>query len=138
MQKLPWSSLILLLFTHSVFGWLLATPYTAWSIWLIWAVGILLISLALAAPLKLIRELFGSLLKSDNRAIIWVIVCSFIAVLLLCWINLFIRVLVLIAASARARLDLLTMGCNNWLAFGILGVVSLVGYGLGLWVYQII
>jgi hypothetical protein len=49
----------------------------------------------------------------------------------LAWIEVFIRILVLIAAGALARLDLQTAGYSRWQAFGILFSVSLIGFALG-------
>ena len=143
MKKLPWSSLLLLVFTNSVFGWLIASSKLnsdASKPWLLWVIGafyILLIALALTAPLTLIQTLYGSWLKSDTRALISVIMGAFVAVLIISWINIFIRILVLVSAGALARLDLQVAGYRGWYAFGILVVFGLTGYSLGIMAYQL-
>lgn len=137
MKKLPWSSLVLLVFTHSVFGWLIAASEISdlnrpWLFWLMGAVYIVLIALALTAPLTLLQTVYAGWLKSDTRAFISVIVGAFLAVIILRWIQIFIRILVLLSASALVRLDLQVAGYSEWQAFGILTAFSLTGFGLGI------
>ncbi|HEY9597742.1 MAG TPA: hypothetical protein V6D33_08740 [Cyanophyceae cyanobacterium] len=135
-KKLPWLTLLILFFTNSIFGWLLsssdfsAEPFS-WLIWLLGAVYIVLIALALAAPLTLIQNFFGSWLQSDTRAFFSVIIAAFLSVIILCWIQIFIRILVLLSAGALARLDLQTARYGEWQSFGLLAFFSLTGFGLG-------
>ncbi|MBE9126377.1 hypothetical protein IQ257_16290 [Coleofasciculus sp. LEGE 07092] len=137
-KKLPWTSLLLLLFTNSVFGWLIAASEwmsktdRPWLFWLMGAGYVVLIALALTAPLTLLQTVYGSWIKSDTRAFMSVIIGAFLAVLILCWINVFIRILVLLSAGALARLDLQVAGYKEWQAFVILAVFSLTGFGLGI------
>lgn len=132
MKKLPWTSLLLVLCTYSVFGWLLTASDSSGLSWLMGAAYILLITAALTAPWELLKGFYASFLQSDSRAFISVIVGSFVAVVVIRWIDIFVRILVLISASALARLDLQTGSCNKWQAFGILLVVSLTGFGIGI------
>jgi hypothetical protein len=154
-KKLPRTSLLLLLFTHSVFGWLLsvearrldlgepgaliaetAPSDIAWVLWILGAIYVLLIALTLTAPLTLIQTVFSSWLKSDARAFISVLVGAFVAVIVLHWLYIFIRIAVLLAAGALARLDLQTADYGEWQAFGIIASVSLLGFGMGIAAYQ--
>ncbi len=147
-KKLPWASLLLLLFTYGLFGWLLAAENRKLNkellsdvsllLWLMGTTYTLLITLALTAPFALIRNFYGSWLKSDTRAFISVIIGSFVAVIILKWIEVFIRIVVLISAAALVRLDLQTAGYRRWQSFGILVVVSLLGFYLGVITYQLI
>ncbi len=137
-KKLPWASLLLLVFTYAVFGWLISVPDFSWLIWLSGAVYVLLITTALTAPLSLIRNLYSGWLKSDTRALISVILGAFVAVIILCWLRVFIRILVLLAAGALVRLDLQTVGCRGWNAFTILTVASLTGFSLGVIMHYIL
>lgn len=136
-KKLPWTSLLLLLCTYGVFGWVITAIYASWSLWLIGAAYILLIALALTAPFRLIQSFYTSWLKSDSRAFVSVIVGAFVAVVFLHWIEIFIRIMVLISASALVRLDLQTRGVSKWQAFGILVVVPLIGFALGIFAQQL-
>lgn len=132
MKKLPWTSLLLLLCTYGVFGWLLTDLYSSRLIWLIGAAYILLIALALTDPQRLIRSFYANSLQSDSRAFVSVIVGAFVFVIFMNWIGIFIRILVLISACALVRLDLQTAGYSKWQSFGILVVVSLSGFCLGI------
>lgn len=130
-KKLPWASLLLLVFTYGFFGWLISATNISWLLWLMGAVYILLIALALTAPFSAIRSFYTSWLKSDTRAFLSVIVGAFLAVIIINWLAIFIRILVLLSAAALVRLDLQTAGYTKWQAFGILLSVSLAGFGLG-------
>lgn len=131
-KKLPWASLLLLVFAYGLFGWLISVSYLSWVIWLMGVAYILLISLALTAPFGLIKSFYSSWLKSDTRAFISVIVGAFVSVIIITWLEVFIRILVLISASALVRLDLQTAGFTKWQAFSILIIISLAGFCLGL------
>jgi hypothetical protein len=131
-RKLPWASLLLLVFTYGLFGWLIsATDRSIW-LWLMGASYILLIALALTAPFTLVKTFYTSWLKSDTRAFLSVIVGAFVAVLIVTWIEVFVRILVLLSAGALVRLDLQTSGYNEWQCFSILVIISLTGFGLGI------
>jgi hypothetical protein len=131
-KKLPWTSLLLLLCTYSIFGWLLTSSDSSRLIWLMGAAYTLLITSAMTAPWELLKGFYGNFLQSDSRAFVSVIVGSFVAVVIMHWIEVFFRILVLISASALARLDLQTENYSKWQAFGILLVVSLTGFGIGI------
>jgi hypothetical protein len=131
-KKLPWTSLLLVLCTYSIFGWLLTASDSSELIWLMGAAYTLLITSAMTAPWELIKGFYANFLQSDSRAFVSVIVGAFVAVVIMHWIEVFVRILVLISASALARLDLQTANYSKWQAFGILLVVSLGGFGLGI------
>jgi len=131
LKKLPWTSLLLLLLTYSVFGWLITVSDSTRLLWLLGAAYTLLIASAMTAPWALLKGFYGSFLGSDSRAFVSVIVGAFVAVIFLKWIEIFLRILVLISASALARLDLQTTGYSKWQAFWILVVVSITGFAIG-------
>jgi len=138
LSKLPWATLLLLLFTNGVFGWLISASEVSWWLWLMGAVFVFLIALALTAPVKLVRGFVETWLKSDNRAFVTVIVGSFIAVLILGSLHIFVRVLVLVCSGLLARLDLQTVGYSDFQAFGIIAIFALTGFGLGLTAQQLL
>ncbi|HBE16672.1 MAG TPA: hypothetical protein DEG17_13420 [Cyanobacteria bacterium UBA11149] len=131
------------MFTDSIFGWLIAKSQLlmdsdkAGLLWLLGAGYIMLIVLALTAPLTMIQSVYANWLKSDTRALLSIIFSALLAVILIRWIQIFIRILVLVAAGALARLDLQVAGCNSWQALRILTVFSLTGYSLGILAHQI-
>jgi hypothetical protein len=137
-KKLPWSSLLLLLFTYGVFGWLISGADISWWLWLMGGTYILLIALALSAPFTLMKNFYSSWLKSDTRAFISVIVGAFLSVIIIRWIEVFLRIMVLISAGALVRLDLQTGGYSKWQSFGILTAVSLVGFVMGVISHQLL
>lgn len=136
-KKLPWASLALVIFTYGVFGWLYAPrisrEYLQWETDVVWKTAlVLLISLALTVGVMILRNYIDTLLKSDLSAFITIVVISFVAVIILRWIEISIRILVLVAAGALARLDLQTAGFSQLQAFLMLTFASLAGFGLGL------
>ncbi|MBV9385511.1 MAG: hypothetical protein JOZ78_03680 [Chroococcidiopsidaceae cyanobacterium CP_BM_ER_R8_30] len=131
-KKFPWVSLLLLLVSYTVLGWLLYTiPYEHWAIWLVAGVVALLISGALTSALPIVKDIVGFTLKSDSRAFIIVTIAAFLTVLVVTWFNAFAHVLILMSAESLARLELQTARFNQWQAFSILSLVSLVGLGIG-------
>lgn len=136
-KKLPWASLALLLFTYGVFGWLYAPRisrgFLLWETNVLWEASlVLLISLALSAGVSLVRRFTNALLKSDFSAFITIVVVSFVAVVILRWIEISVRILVLIAAGGLARLDLQIAGFSQLQSFLLLAFSSLAGFSLGL------
>lgn len=156
MKKLPWASLLILLFTYGVFGWLIysethglahTSPEEAaslklsnnyWSLWLTGAIDVVLIALSLIAPFKLVQDFYDTILKSDIRSFLAVIIGAFLVVVIINWIEVTVRILVLLSAGALARLDLQTRGYSQWQAFGILVFFSLIGFALGVIANQLI
>ncbi len=131
-KKLPWVSLVLLLATYDVLGWLLsANPNASWIVWVGAGSVALLIAAALTSALPLVRDLIGFTLESDVRAFVVVTIAAFLSVFLITWINASARALIMISAESLARLELQIAGFNQWQAFGILSTLSLAGLGLG-------
>ncbi|MBZ8180319.1 hypothetical protein [Oscillatoria salina] len=135
---MPKLSLGLLLVTYIVFGYIISSETDSWQIWLLSAGLVFLIALGFAAPIKLIRTCFGSLIQTDTRAFISVIFLAFAVVVMFTWMKLFIRLLVLICAGALARLDLQMAEYEEWAAFGVMAVICLGGFALGLVTHQLI
>jgi hypothetical protein len=136
-KKLPWLSLLLLVLTYGVFGWLIAASDKSWILWLMGAAYTLLITSALAAPWALLKGFYANFLESDSRAFVAVIVGAFLSVIIISWLEIFVRILVLVSASALVRLDLQTAGYSKWQAFAILLIVALTAFGLGILMRQI-
>ncbi|MDB9313519.1 hypothetical protein PN462_10450 [Spirulina sp. CS-785/01] len=154
-HKVPILSLSILFLIYSVFGWLIsiATPewleclyhltgepsenswlmllLSRWMLWTLAACLIILLALIFTAPSSLIRSLFTSLIQSDSRAFLSVILLAFAAVVFITWIHHFVRFVVLLAAGALARLELQGADCGEWQSFGILCLVSLGGFAVG-------
>ena len=157
-QKFPWLSLGFLILTYVVFGWFISESSFLWSekfivennlfsgqitspilalgMQVLGAGLVLLICVALTNPIKLLRFCFGSWLDSDNKALVSILLWAFAAVLIVSWLEQFLRLLVLYAAGILARLDLETLGCNQWQTLIILVVISLGSFALGVFSFQ--
>ena len=131
LKKLPKLSLMLLLVTYTTLGWILSASKSPWYIVLLAAALVLLLAETLAAPFSKIRKIILRSLSSDINAFIIVLVLSFLAAAIVVWIDIVVRVLVLVSAGLLARLDLYRAGLGQWQAFWILTVISLIGFALG-------
>lgn len=153
LKQFPWLSLSLFLFTCSIFGWFLFESTPSWTIWLFervqslgWSlsqatlsqiltlleIGLsLVILLAFTSPIALVKFCFGRWLESDEKAIYSFLIWSFLIVVMICWLEHFIRFLILLASTVLARLDLQTAGYNEWQMLTILAITYLMGFGLG-------
>ena len=132
MKKNSWLSLTLLFLTYFCLGWKLSEfdvpPHLVWFL----SVGVsLVLSVVLSFPLRDTKTLIMRWLSTDMGAFLSIIVCSFIAVIIVTWLHLFTTCLVLISAGALARLDIQVSGFKKWQSFGILATISLTGLGLG-------
>jgi hypothetical protein len=135
-KKLPWASLALLLLTYITFGWILYAWTLSWRVWLLTAFFVVLIALALTFPLRSIQIFFAGALRTDTRALIFILALSFFAVVLLTWFQTFVRVLVLLSSGLLARLDLHNADFKVIPTFAIMTIVALVGLGLGLLIHH--
>jgi hypothetical protein len=135
-KKLPWASLALLLLTYITFGWILYTWTLSWRVWLLTAFFVVVIALALTFPLRSTQFFFAGALRTDTRALIFILAISFLAVVLLTWFQTFVRVLVLLSSGLLARLDLHNANFKAIPAFVIMTSTSLIGLGLGLLVHH--
>lgn len=152
-RELPWISFGLFVLTYGVFGWLVGEMVPHWQVWLLahrpwfpwdmngaiatqisWLFGgglVLVLMVVLTAPMQLMQLLFGSWLRSDVKALISVLAWAIAAVLIICWIEQFIRFFVLLAAGMLCNLDLQLRGCRKWQVFVILTGTSLGSFALG-------
>lgn len=128
LKKLPVRSLLIIVLTYAIFGWVSAV---SWYDWLEGATLALVISLLLIAPIKTIRFCFSSWLASDARAFIAIITLSFLTVVVLTWIQVFAQFFILLSAGMLVRLDLQVAGFGEWQAFGIMVAISLASFALG-------
>jgi hypothetical protein len=135
-KKFPKFSLVLLLTTYTTLGWILAASKAPIYIVLLAAALAMLLAETLAAPFSNLRKLVLRTFNTDGKAFAIVIGLSFFASAIVMWIDVFVRVLVLISAALLARLDLHRSGLGQWQAFWILMLVSLGGFALGWGVHE--
>jgi hypothetical protein len=158
-RAIPWISLGLFCLTYGVFGWIAAGVFPEWEAWMLehvaqipwhiafdqaiaerisWWFGaglILSLMIVLTAPLRIVRILFGSWLRSDAKALLSVLGWALAAVVIVCWLNQFARFFVLVSAGMLCYLDLQLCGYRNWQVFLVLSFLSLMSYWIGTYLF---
>jgi hypothetical protein len=150
LKSIPWLSLTLLMLIYGAFGWLYASWATKFieqkaffglvlekSIvtGLLQAFGVfwvLMVAIALTAPVTLMTFGFNNLLSSEFKAFMLIIVGSLAFALIIQWIVFFTRFFILLAAALLAKVDLQVAGCDRALSALILGLFALGGFAGGL------
>ena len=137
MNAIPnlWFSLILLSLVSSLLGWRLASEDISLSAWLAVVGGILLFTELLTVPLSVVKRAIVQWFQSDLGTFVYVIFAAFLFAVFLHRIQIVAKALMLICAETLARVDLLEVGFNEWLAFSILASISLICLGLGAGIY---
>lgn len=154
LRTFPWLTLSLLLIVYSVFGFYVGEQSPQWSRWImeqgqIWgwslreemvvqlllgsgAIFVIGFTLLLAIPMALTRIFVGNSLKSDNQAMFTFLGWSLAAVFFFRWFGFFLRILILVSSTILARLDLQRSKLKEWQIFGILVLICLGGFELGM------
>ena len=149
LKKIPGISLILLLLTYGVEGWLYGiwarrylaegTLFTQFSelnrfglLYSIAIVGILFFVVVLTAPISLVAISIDSWLRSDTRAFISIFIGAFAFTIIVQKVDLFARFLVYIAAALLMKLDLQLLGCNHWICSILLVIFCWLGFTAGI------
>lgn len=131
LKKLPWTSITILLFAYITYSWFLCQSDFSPFIWVFSLVFALILAGFVSAFMYDVRVWLTSWLQSDVGYFAAVFVAAFLATVVLIWIRFFAYILVLLAATILARLDLRTVGFNELQAFWLLFFVSMLGLGLG-------
>ncbi|YAI81879.1 MAG: hypothetical protein ACQJCO_08860 [cyanobacterium endosymbiont of Rhopalodia sterrenbergii] len=119
-------------------GWFLESDTVFLMLHILAGVLVLTITASLvAAPVALITIIFGSGFKSDNRAMASLLWWTLTVVLMVCWLEYFIRLLLLLCAATLGKLELQDKGYPQWKVLLILMVICLGSFGLGLAVFYI-
>ncbi|EAZ92716.1 hypothetical protein [Crocosphaera chwakensis] len=152
--RFPFLCIALVVLTYASFGWYIGQSASSWSLWLAsqgeswgWILEdetiffllhilagslVLLITISLIAPVAIITILFGSSFQSDNKAIIAVLLWSFVIVITLRWITFFAHFFLLLSAAILAKLELQKLGYPQWKVISILIFICFGGFILGL------
>lgn len=130
--KLPWTSLALLLLTHTTFGWVLYGLTTNLLNWLLVACASIFLAGFVTYPSRSISLGFGGFFKTDTRAFILIVIASILSVLLLTSLQFFVDAVVLGTAGLLASLDLKTGGWNKSISLLIIICWQLLGLSVGL------
>ena len=127
--------------THSLIqqgkncGWLFESDTVSLMLHILAGVLVLTITASLVAPVSLITIVFGSWFKSDNRAMVSVLWGTFAVILIVCWLEHFVRLLLLLCAATLEKLELQDQGHPQWKVLSMLMVICLGSFGLGLAIF---
>ncbi len=154
LKKIPGISLILLLLTYGVEGWLYGlwaqeylaegTLFTQFSelnrfglLYGIAIAGIFLLVIVFTSPISLVATSADSWLKSDTRAFLSIFIGAFAFTVIVQKADYFARFLVYVAAVLLLKLDLQLIGCNRWLCSILLVIFCWLGFTAGILAFYI-
>lgn len=129
---LPLLSLGLLWLIHLVFGWLLGEATNFWLHWGLAVCFIILLALVFTAPSSMVRTSVYRSFRSDFRAFLSVLLSAIAVVIMVTWFTQVVRLVVLLAAGALARLELHSADYGEWQSFTLVMLVSVAGFATGL------
>ena len=152
--------LVLLPVIYAIFGWYTSEHITPWSHGVVdiiermelspnhaliedigygLAIAVILgMNLSLTLMTREMTWIFSSWFKSDLRAFLSVLGWSFAVVLIFRWIGYFTRLLLLLCVTILGCLELQEKGYNKWGLFLILTILSLGGFGAGVWLFSLL
>jgi hypothetical protein len=143
--------------TYSVFGWIFAESSSQWVEWglknqeffslkitetifylilnIIGLTIVLFSSLVLTTPSTLFNFVCGNWLQSDTKALSSILGFAFASVIIICWLDQFVRILVLISSGMLLRFDLQNAINSRLSKQIILGSLASISFMIGLIVY---
>lgn len=130
-KRLPWTSLVLVLFSYSTLGWALSETQAPWYVWLTCIVAVLLLVGSLTVPWSAISKYSSLLVQSNLRSFAVTTLAAFLFFLMLAWFRIFLDTLLIICAGILARIDFQTAGFKQVQVFLITSISCLAGLGLG-------
>ena len=153
LKKIPGLSLILLLLTYAVTGWM----YASWAsklsegillaqlsdkIGLSFVYGVAVATIAFlvivfTAPISMMTISLDGWLKSETRAFISIFIGAFAFTIIVQQVDHFAQFLVLLATALLFKLDLQLIGCNRWLCSLILIIFCLLGFTGGILAFHV-
>jgi hypothetical protein len=137
LRKIPWASLGMIVLTYGVFGWLMsASLISPWLPWFGTFYIMLVIIVLTLLPLRNLQKKLDYWLQSKLRSLITLILGAFAVVVIFSWIELFMRILVLIASALLVRIDLIAKGLSKGQIFLVLLTFGLGSYGLGVLIHE--
>jgi hypothetical protein len=158
MKQIPWLSLGLLFLAYCTFGWLLSESIPSLTaslsqrasllaleieeglvsllVYTIASIFLLLITLALTAPVTIMGIFVEGGLSSDKTAFLSAFIWAFLTVLMVIFFEYFVRLLIMIGVVVLARIELRNLGVNKLQCFLIIVGVCMVGFVSGLMVFE--
>lgn len=131
LKRLPWLSLLLLLFTYTTLGWVLYNANIQPHVWVLVVLAILVFVGGLTIPWSKIADYSISFFASNVRSFGVAVLGAFLFFLILAWFRQFLDILVITAAVILVKIDFQAAGFKEGLTFWITNIFSLTGLGLG-------
>lgn len=154
LKKIPRLSLVLLLLSYGVEGWL----YGAWAtrllaegvvfaqlteldgfgvLYAIAMAGIFIFIIVFTAPISLVAMSLDNWLKSDTRAFLSIFIGAFAFTIIVQKVDYLARFLIFAAAVLLFKLDLQLIGCNRLLCSLLLIIFCWLGFTGGILAFYI-
>jgi hypothetical protein len=136
--KFPWLSALLLLLTYATFGWLLYGWTIERQMWILAALGTLVLGGIVAYPGKSIELGLTSFFGANARGFILIIVTSILSVVLLTWFQFLADIILLLSAGLLFSLDLKVSGWGQGSRLLLIIGWQLLGMSLGLLIHYLV
>ncbi|MDZ8053691.1 MAG: hypothetical protein RMX68_007930 [Aulosira sp. ZfuVER01] len=137
-QRVPWVSLTLLLFSYSTLGWVIAETKAPIFVWPVTVLGILLFVGSLTIPWTRMTDVSSLLFKSSTRSFFFAVFAAFLFFIMLAWFRMFLDTLLIFAAAILVRIDFQTAGFKEWHAFWMISILALAGLAFGAWMQMLL
>ncbi|MBP5976896.1 hypothetical protein HW132_30285 [Brasilonema sp. CT11] len=136
-KRPPLLSLVLLLLTYTSTGWIISKIYTPWYMWLLAVIAILLVTGGLTVSGTKLANFSIFLFKSNLRSFGLSVLAAFLFFLMIFRFRLFLETLLIVAATALARMDFQTAGFNQGQTFCLLSIFCLTSLALGALIHKL-
>jgi hypothetical protein len=130
-KKLLLLSLLLLLGTYSVLGYLLSYWTVPWVVWMVIILFAFLQASLLANFTKDLKTSIREWADSDIGHFTTISIVALSLAVVLVWFQFFQYVLMILATEVLARVELQHAGLNRSRSLGVLTGISFVGLGIG-------
>ncbi len=137
-KNLPWVSLILVLLTYGIFGWILSQEYLPVFVWLLIVISVLFLVAALTTPWSKTTQFMSILYNTKLKSFGFAVLSAFLFFIILARFRIFLDIMLIISATILARLDFQTAGFVEIQAFCFTSLFSIAGLMLGLLLNQLI
>lgn len=130
-KKSSYISIALMAITHINLGLILAQSSAVWWEWAIAIAFILIVAELFASPWSVIKTVIYHWLKSDVRSFFTAMVGSLCVIVILSWFDISTDGILIILATALARIELQNGQLNSFQEFLSLSAIAMAGLMLG-------
>jgi hypothetical protein len=131
-QVRPFVSLALIILTYGHLGWAMSHANISSYNWVLIVISVLLLVGEITSPLKRVINFCTLLFKTDARTLIVAVLCAFLFFIILALFRFFLDVLLIVAATLLARVDIKSTGIKQIYSFLFLATFCLGSLAVGL------